>query len=68
MRAAKTDWSLFERQPESAKQAAIVMYEHLHPGEGAALIQKPLLSNGRFWVSTLDPTSNDTKERVFWVQ
>lgn len=68
LRAAKTDWRLFERQPESAKQAAIVMYEHLNTGEGAALVQKPLLSNGRLWVSTLDPTSNDVKERTFWVQ
>ena len=65
LRAAKTEWGLFERQPESAKQSSLIIYEQLNQGEGVSLIQRTPATGGKLWVSTLDPSGGS---RPFWMQ
>ncbi len=66
--APKTDWSLFERQPESAKQSSLIIYEQLNKGEGDSLLQSTPAGGGKLWVSTLDATTGGQKARTFWTQ
>lgn len=63
--ASRTDWSLFNNNPEARKCAQVVLYEHLEKPEGAALVTSPF-GNGMIVLSTLDYTL-DTKETTeFW--
>ncbi len=63
--ASRTDWSLFNNNPENRKCAQVVLYENLEKPEGAALVTHPF-GNGTMVVSALDYTL-DTKETAeFW--
>ncbi|BCM90608.1 beta-glucuronidase [Abditibacteriota bacterium] len=66
--APSTDWSLFERQPESAKQSSLIIYEQLNKGQGVSLLQSAPVGGGKLWVSTLDATTGGQKARAFWSQ
>ncbi len=66
LRASNTDWTLFDRQPESAKQSSLILFERLSKGADAALIQSDV-GGGQVWVSTLDTRTTDAT-RAFWTQ
>ncbi len=66
-RAPNTDWTLFERQSESAKQSSLILFERLMKGGQFALIEREQ-GKGKLWVSTLDATSGEMKARAFWSQ
>ena len=65
--ASNTDWSLFQRQPETAKCAAMLIYEHVKKPSGTVLAEVPQ-GGGRLWLSTLDPEAESTAAGVFWHQ
>jgi len=65
--ASNTDWSLFESQPEAAKCAAMLIYEHLKKPAGAALVEVPK-NNGLLWISTLDVAPTTAPFAAFWTQ
>ncbi|KAA6350128.1 Beta-galactosidase [termite gut metagenome] len=63
--ASRTDWSLFNQNPENKKCAQIVLYEHLQKPSGAALVSYPW-ENATLVLSVLDYRIH-TKETVeFW--
>ncbi|RYX81539.1 beta-galactosidase [bacterium] len=66
LKAAKTDWGLYARQPESAKQSSLIIYEQLNRGTGVSLLQSTPATGGTLWVSSLDATGNE--QRPFWTQ
>jgi beta-galactosidase len=64
-KASRTDWSLFNQQPENKKCAQVVLYEALEKPSGAALV-KMTLDRATWVVSTLDyRIRNETTEK-FW--
>ncbi len=65
LKASRTDWSLFNDNPENRKCAQILLYERLIKPEGAALIS---LENGRgtIGVSTINYNIDDNDTRIFW--
>ena len=65
--ASNSDWSLFERKSESAKNSSMLIYERLEKPAGAALIEVPE-EKGRLWVSALDTTLNNKAAETFWSQ
>jgi beta-galactosidase len=65
LNASRTDWSLFNQQPENKKCAQIVLYEHLEKPSGAALIRMPL-DQATLVVSTLDYRIQNKETEVFW--
>jgi hypothetical protein len=63
--ASRTDWSLFNQNPENKKCAQIVLYEHLQKSSGAALVTCPF-GNATLVLSTLDyRIQNETTDK-FW--
>lgn len=67
LRAPNTEWSLFERQPESAKQSSLILFERLDKGADAALVERAQ-NGGTLWISTLDASAGNDKKRAFWSQ
>ena len=65
--ASATDWSLFERQPESRKCSSVLIYKHVHQSPGAALVEVAR-GSGKLWVSTLDATIEQPAAKRFWTQ
>ena len=63
--AADTDWSLFNGSPESAKCAAIVLYEALQKPSGTAVIGCPTNHNELLAV-TVDVIPTSPKNIAFW--
>ncbi|MDR2463309.1 MAG: hypothetical protein LBD30_05980 [Verrucomicrobiales bacterium] len=66
LRAADTDWSLFEQQPERSKCGSILIYEHVKKPAGAALVELPA-KRGTLLVTTLDLPAGKEPEK-FWRQ
>ncbi|MDR2058106.1 MAG: beta-galactosidase [Dysgonamonadaceae bacterium] len=65
LKASRTDWGLFNNNPEEWKCAQVVLYEALEKPEGAAMITYPL-GKAVLILSVID-YSLDTKEmREFW--
>ena len=67
LRAADVDWTLWNNRPESEKNSNVSIYEHLRKPAGAALVEVPQ-TQGRLWISTLDPSSDAPEVRKFWRQ
>lgn len=65
--ASNSDWSLFDRKGESAKNSSMLIYENLQKPAGAALVEVPQ-GQGRLWVSSLDATLNNKLAATFWTQ
>ncbi len=65
LQASNTDWTLFNTAPESAKCAAVVLYEHLQKPSGVAMIEVPI-GRGRLLLSTLDYRNRSRKVERFW--
>jgi beta-galactosidase len=63
--ASRTDWSLFNQQPENKKCAQTVLYEHLEKPSGAALIKMPL-DKATLVISTLDYRIRNRETAAFW--
>ena len=63
--ASNTDWALFNNQPENAKCAALVLYEHLVKPNGAALVEMPS-GNGHVLLSTIEMTFGSDKNTALW--
>jgi beta-galactosidase len=63
--ASNTDWSLFNDQPENAKCAAVVLYEHLAKPSGAALVTLQQ-GEGAFAVSAMDCVPKSPANAMFW--
>ncbi|MDR2495683.1 MAG: beta-galactosidase [Tannerellaceae bacterium] len=63
--ASRTDWSLFNEQPENRKCAQVVLYEQLEKPEGTALVSVNL-DKTSFVVSALDYTLNSPQTFKFW--
>jgi len=63
--ASRTDWSLFNDQPENRKCAQVVLYEQLQKPEGAALVTLPY-GKGTLVVSTIDYTIDTLETLGFW--
>jgi beta-galactosidase len=63
--ACGSDWTLFERQPEAAKCASMLIYEHLQKPAGASLVETAR-GTGRLWVSTLNPAPESPAFASFW--
>jgi beta-galactosidase len=63
--ASRTDWSLFNQNPENRKCAQILLYEYLQKPSGAALVSY-LMDKAILVLSVLDYRI-DTKETLeFW--
>ena len=65
--ASATDWSLFERQPESRKCSSVLIYEHVRKPVGAALVEFNR-GEGKLWLSTLDAIGDTPVRNKFWKQ
>lgn len=67
LKASNTDWSQFNNVPETAKCAAVLLYENLVKMPGAALVTTKQ-SNGYISVSTIDytPSLNNSTYARFW--
>ncbi|GAB6010684.1 glycoside hydrolase family 2 protein [Viscerimonas tarda] len=63
--ASRTDWSLFNSNPENRKCAQVVLYEHLIKPEGAALVSHPL-EKGEIVLSAIDYTLDTKETAAFW--
>ena len=63
--ASRTDWALFNQQPENKKCAQIVLYEHLEKPSGAALIHIPQ-GNAILALSTMDYHIQNKESLEFW--
>jgi beta-galactosidase len=63
--ASRTDWSLFNQQPENKKCAQIVLYEQLQKPSGVALLQMPL-DKATLVISTLDYRIENETAAKFW--
>jgi len=63
--ACNSDWALFERQPETAKCASMLIYEHLQKPTGASLVET-VRGNGKIWLSTLNPAPTSPAFASFW--
>ncbi|MDR1120495.1 MAG: beta-galactosidase [Dysgonamonadaceae bacterium] len=63
--ASRTDWSLFNQQPENKKCAQIVLYEQLEKPSGTALIRIPL-DKATLVISTLDYRIQNKETETFW--
>jgi len=63
--ASRTDWSLFNQQPENRKCAQIVLYEHIQKPSGAALVTFKF-GEGDIVISTLDYRIINKETNVFW--
>ncbi len=63
--ASRTDWSLFNDNPENRKCAGVVLYEQLQKPEGTAMAT---LKSGNvlFIASALDYTINTAETARFW--
>ena len=67
LRAANTDWTLWNGRGENEKNSNVLIYEHLDKAAGAALMEVAQPA-GRLWVSTLDPSSDAPAVHTFWRQ
>ena len=65
--ACDSDWTLFERQPEAAKCASMLLYERLQKPAGASLVET-VRGNGKIWMSTLNPAPTGAAFASFWSQ
>lgn len=63
--ASRTDWSLFNQNPENKKCAQVVLYEHLEKPSGAALVSSQK-GNATLVVSTLDYRIETKETSEFW--
>jgi beta-galactosidase len=63
--ASRTDWSLFNQQPENKKCAQTVLYEHLEKPSGAALL-KTSLDKATLVISTFDYRIQNKETAAFW--
>ncbi|GHV24885.1 hypothetical protein FACS1894176_02150 [Bacteroidia bacterium] len=63
--ASRTDWSLFNQQPESKKCAQIVLYEQLEKPSGAALVTIPF-GKATLAISTIDYRIQNKETEEFW--
>ena len=65
LQASRTDWSLFNDNPENRKCAQVVLYEHLEKPEGAALATYRF-DNATLAVSALDYRLDTSETQTFW--
>jgi beta-galactosidase len=65
LQASRTDWSLFNNNPENRKCAQVVLYEHLKKPEGAALVTYRI-DNATLAVSALDYRLDTKETQTFW--
>ena len=63
--ASRTDWSLFNNEPENRKCAQVVLYEHLKKPEGAALVTCRF-ENATLAVSAIDYRLDSQETENFW--
>ena len=63
--ASRTDWSLFNQQPENKKCAQVVLYEQLEKPSGAALISIPF-GKAVLVISTIDYRIHNKETLEFW--
>ena len=63
--ASRTNWALFNNNPENRKCAQVVLYEHLEKPEGAALVTYRF-NNATLAVSALDYKLNTKETQTFW--
>jgi beta-galactosidase len=63
--ASRTDWSLFNQQPENKKCAQTVLYEHIEKPSGAALFTLEW-GKGVLAISTLDYRMEGKETEAFW--
>ncbi|MDR1141136.1 MAG: hypothetical protein LBL62_05540, partial [Planctomycetaceae bacterium] len=66
--AATVDWSLFNDSPESAKCAAICLYETIKKPSGVAAIRQGIRGDfdGELFVTTIDVIPESPKNRTLW--
>lgn len=67
LRAADTDWSLFNRAPEVAKCGAVVMYEQQRKPSGAAVVEVAQ-GPGRTLLCTIDHELASPPHTILWRQ
>ncbi|MBE6768648.1 MAG: beta-galactosidase [Ruminococcaceae bacterium] len=65
LKAAATDWSLFNDQPENRKCGAVQMYEMLEKPSGAAWVLLPY-GAGRIVLSSLNVNADSVAHRALW--
>lgn len=63
--ASRTNWALFNQNPENKKCAQIVLYEHLEKPAGTALVSYKG-KNGTLVLSTLDYRIRTKETSAFW--
>ena len=63
--ASRTDWSLFNQNPENKKCSQIVLFEHLKKESGAALVSSKM-GKATLVVSTLDYRIETKETSEFW--
>jgi beta-galactosidase len=66
--AAAVDWSLFNDSPESAKCAAVCLYETLKKPSGVAAVRQSILPevSGSLFVTTIDVIPASPKNKKLW--
>ncbi|MDR1270670.1 MAG: hypothetical protein LBK82_14210 [Planctomycetaceae bacterium] len=66
--AATVDWSLFNDSPESAKCAAVCLYETIKKPSGIAAIGQRIRGDfdGELFVTTIDVIPESPKNRTLW--
>jgi beta-galactosidase len=66
--AAAVDWSLFNESPESAKCAAVCLYETLKKTSGVAAVRQWVRSDhdGELFVTTIDVIPKSPKNKKLW--
>jgi beta-galactosidase len=65
LQASRTDWSLFNNNPENKKCAQVVLYEHLEKPQGAALVTYPW-EKADLSISVIDYRLNTKQTQQFW--
>lgn len=65
LEAGKTDWSLFNNNPEKTKAAAVVLYEQLQKPSGVALVRVSQ-GGGTLAVSSLDYRITAPVSQAMW--
>ncbi|MDR3219539.1 MAG: beta-galactosidase [Dysgonamonadaceae bacterium] len=65
LQASRTDWSLFNNNPENKKCAQIVLYEHIEKPQGAALVTCPW-EKADLSIAVIDYRLNTKQTQQFW--
>jgi beta-galactosidase len=65
LQASRTDWSLFNNNPENKKCAQVVLYEHLEKPQGAALVSYSW-KKADLTMSVIDYRLNTKQTQQFW--